>query len=193
MTSLAPSRADGPRREHPGAAYDLRIAEPGHTLVVGLGNPILGDDGVGWRVVDELDDLDHEEASLQQACVGGVSLMELLVGYRRAIIVDAIIDPDAPLGSVWRKPLSEVETRVASHLDSTHDAPLPAAIEAGRAMDADLPADIEVVGIVIERGDVFGEELSDAVAAAVPVAAAEVAGVLRREPSVSPQGEPIHA
>ncbi len=177
----------------PGAAYGLRIAEPGETLVVGLGNPILGDDGVGWRVIDELDELDHDEASLQQACVGGVSLMELLVGYRRAIIVDAIIDPEEAPGSVWCRPLSAVETGVASHLDSSHDAPLPAAIAAGRAMGANLPSDIDVVGIVIQRGDVFGEELSDVVAAAVPVAAAEVVGVLRERRSSSPQGEPVHA
>lgn len=176
----------------PGAAYGLRIAEPGETLVVGLGNPILGDDGVGWRVIDELAELGHERASLQQACVGGVSLMELLVGYRRAIIVDAIIDPEDEPGSVWCRPLAAVETRVGSHLDSTHDAPLPAAIDAGRAMGADLPSDIEVVGIVIERGDVFGEQLSDAVAAAVPVAVAKVVGALQRRP-VSPQGEPVHA
>ena len=173
--------------------YGLRIAEPGETLVVGLGNPILGDDGVGWRVIDALDELDHGEASLQQACVGGVSLMELLVGYRRAIIVDAIIDPGDRPGSVWCKPLSAVETRVASHLDSTHDAPLPAAIEAGRAMGAELPSDIEVVGIVIERGDVFGEELSDAIAAAVPVAAAAVVGALREVRPTPSQVESVHA
>jgi hydrogenase maturation protease len=177
----------------PREAYGLRVAEPGDTLVVGLGNPILGDDGVGWRVIDELDGLDHAEASLQQACVGGVSLMELLVGYRRAIIVDAIIDPAQAPGSVWCRPLSAVETRVASHLDSTHDAPLPAAIEAGRAMGAVLPSDIEVVGIVIERGDVFGEQLSDSVAAAVPVAAALVAGALQGPRPSSPRGEAVHA
>ncbi len=176
-----------------GTAYGLRIAEPGHTLVVGLGNPILGDDGVGWRVIDELDALEHDEASLQQACVGGVSLMELLVGYRHAIIVDAIIDPNAEPGSVWCRPLWAVETQVASHLDSTHDAPLLVAIEAGRALGADLPSDIEVVGIVIERGDVFGEQLSDVVAAAVPVAAAAVVGALRGLRPSSPQGETVHA
>ena len=173
--------------------YGLRLAEPGDMLVVGLGNPILGDDGVGWRVIDAVDELDHEEASLQQACVGGVSLMELLVGYRRAIIVDAILDPEAAPGSVWCKPLSAVETRVASHLDSTHDAPLPAAIDAGRAMGADLPTDIEVVGIVIDRGDVFGEQLSDVIAAAVPVAAAEVVRALWTQPAALRQGEPVHA
>jgi hydrogenase maturation protease len=107
-----------------GEAYGLRFAEPGDTLVVGLGNPILGDDGVGWRVIDELDGMDHGDASLQQACVGGVSLMEIMVGYRRAIIVDAVIDPEAVPGSVWCRPLAEVETRIASHLDSTHSASL---------------------------------------------------------------------
>ena len=178
---------------NPAQAYGLRLAEPGETIVVGLGNPILGDDGVGWCVIDELDELEHDEASLQQACVGGVSLMELLVGYRRAIIVDAIIDPEDEPGSVWCKSLSAVETRVASHLDSTHDAPLPAAIEAGRALGADLPSDIKVVGIVIERGDVFGEQLSEDVAAAVPVAAAQIVGALRELRLSSPQGEPVHA
>ena len=102
-----------------------------------------------------------------------------MVGYRRAIIVDAVRDPAAPLGSVWCRPLAAVETRLASHLDSTHDATLPAALLAGRAMGAELPSEIDVVGIVIDRGDVFGERLSDAVEAAIPVAAAAVEEMLR--------------
>jgi hydrogenase maturation protease len=169
------------------------MAAPGATLVVGLGNPILGDDGVGWRVIDAMADGSPERACLQQACVGGVSLMELLVGYRRAVIVDAIIDPDAEPGTVWCRPLSAVVTRDASHLDSSHDAPLPAAIEAGRAMGADLPEEIDVVGIVIERGDIFGEELSDVVASAVPVAVAAVRDTLQEQPEVPRRGEFVHA
>jgi hydrogenase maturation protease len=101
------------------------------------------------------------------------------VGYRHAIIVDAVIDPTSRPGSVWCRPLAEVETNGASHLDSSHDATLPAALEAGRAMGAELPTEIDVVGIVIERGDVFGEELTDVVEAAVPVAAAAVEEALR--------------
>ena len=44
----------------PVEAYGLRIAPPGETLVVGLGNPILGDDGVGWRVIDMLDQIEEK-------------------------------------------------------------------------------------------------------------------------------------
>ena len=95
----------------PDAGYGLRVAESGERLVVGLGNPTLSDDGVGRRVIDALDELGHVEASLQQACVGGASLMEILVGCRRAIIVDAIIDPEETPGSGKCRPLAVVETR----------------------------------------------------------------------------------
>jgi hydrogenase maturation protease len=169
-----------------------RLAAPGETLVVGLGNPILGDDGVGWRVIDELDRSEHPGASLQQACVGGINLMEIMVGYRRAIIVDAVIDPDAATGSVWCRPLADVETRIASHLDSSHDATLSAALAAGHAMGAQLPSEIDVVGIVIAPGDTFSESLSEVVEAAIPVAAAAVEETLRSGPTLE-RRERTHA
>jgi hydrogenase maturation protease len=142
------------------------------TLVIGLGNPILGDDGVGWRVIDALEQrLGDEGVSLQRACVGGVALMERMQGFDRAVVVDAILGSEASPGSLWCRPLAEVVTRTGSHLDSSHDAPLPVALEAGRSMGVDLPRDVHVVGIAIERGDVFSEELSSAVAASVTAAA----------------------
>ena len=72
-----------------------------------------------------------------------------------------------------------METRNASHLDSTHDAPLPVGIDVG--------------GIVIERDDVFGEALTDAVEAAVRVAASAVEQALRERRQETLEGESIHA
>lgn len=148
------------------------------TLVIGLGNPILADDGVGWRVIEALrerrlaGELETILAGvdLELVCVGGVALMEELSSYRRAIIVDAILEPDGEPGRVWCQPLRDVETRTSSHLDSSHDAPLLAALAAGRAMGAAMPDDIEVVGVTITGADTFSEELSAPVAAAVDVA-----------------------
>jgi hydrogenase maturation protease len=145
-----------------------RPATAAGILVIGLGNPILGDDGVGWRVIDALERRPGSPGvSLQRACVGGVALMERMQGFDRAVVVDAILGSEEPPGSLWCRPLADVVTRNGSHLDSSHDAPLPVALEAGRSMGAPLPADIRVVGIAIERGDVFGEALSAPVAAAV--------------------------
>ena len=68
------------------------------TLVVGLGNPILTDDGVGVKVAYAVEhalqsgaqgEPAADEITVTEACVGGLRLMELMVGYGRAIIVDA--------------------------------------------------------------------------------------------------------
>ncbi len=158
------------------------IAMPGATaltLVVGLGNPLRGDDGVGWRVVDALHDAlpaltvgedPIGRVELEQMAVGGLTLMERLVGYERAILVDAVSTGHAPVGTVTCLPLAEIETRAAAHLDSAHDATLPAALAAGRALGATLPAEIWAVGVEAILHDRFEDGLSPEVAAAVPLA-----------------------
>jgi hydrogenase maturation protease len=171
------------------------------TLVVGLGNPLLGDDGVGWNVVAALaDSLVDPAPSVELDClaVGGLTLMERLAGFDRAILVDALVTGrDAP-GTLTVCPLDELAERAAAHLDSAHDAPIGAALEAGRALGACLPDEILVVGIEAERVDTFGEALSAAVAAAVPTAVdrvvrlieAPTAGAVKVAPRRSPAEGP---
>ena len=53
-------------------------------LVIGLGNPILGDDGVGWVVAREVEiRLGASEYNIEVDCLalGGLSLMERLIGF----------------------------------------------------------------------------------------------------------------
>jgi hydrogenase maturation protease len=80
------------------------------TLVVGLGNPILGDDGVGWRVAEEVKrkltfsldpPLEGEDGEIYVDCLslGGISLMERLIGHDRAILIDAFMSED-DVGSI---------------------------------------------------------------------------------------------
>ena len=61
------------------------------TLVLGLGNPILSDDGVGLRVARAVESqLSQQEITVMETSMGGLSLLDLLTGYDRAIIIDAI-------------------------------------------------------------------------------------------------------
>ena len=165
--------------------------EPGRaTLVVGLGNPILGDDGVGWRVVDALEERlardgdarrDAGDVELDRVAVGGLSLMERLVGYDRVVLIDAILGSDR-LGTLTVGSLAETACRLAGHLDSAHDVPLTEALSAGRALGAHLPDEITVVGIAVRQVDVFGERLSPVVAATVDPAVDAILSVLSRQP-----------
>ena len=145
------------------------------TLVVGLGNPILGDDGVGWRVVDEVERRMRPGAAVvvERAALGGLSLMERMVGYPRAVIVDAV-HAGAAVGTVHRCRLAELGDPSAGHTTSTHDVSLATALALGRAVGAAVPDEIEVVGIEVPPQYDFSDTLSPAAAAAVPRAATMV-------------------
>ncbi len=174
------------------AARAIAPTQSGSTLVIGIGNPILGDDGIGWRVVEEVERRWPGEAAVgltagrvpppvvfRCASLGGLSLMERLVGARCAILVDAVRASDRPVGTVFVLPLEDLVPDVSGHLDNAHDASLRVALAAGRSLGAELPVEIVVVGIVAHRVDEFGEELSRPVAAALPVAVEAVLDLLR--------------
>lgn len=142
------------------------------TLVLGLGNPILRDDGVGWRVVEAAREKCRDDGvEFDTVALGGISLMERLIGYQRAVLVDSIQTAGGAAGAVYRLTLDELPTL---HADAIHDASLKAALELGRRLGARLPDDITVVAIEARDLLDFGEMLSPAVEAAVPTAVALV-------------------
>ncbi len=163
------------------------VAAPARTIVVGMGNTLLGDDGVGWRVADEVESwLAAERESgrpfdgveVERLGVGGLRLMESLTGFDSAILVDAAEFPGRPAGEVRLCSLDDLQDYAAGHLDSSHDASLRTALKLGRSLGAALPANIQTITVQACRTEVFGEQLSPEVAAAVPAAAQAVMDLL---------------
>jgi hydrogenase maturation protease len=141
------------------------------TLVLGLGNPILSDDSVGVHVARAVQALLPAEAGIdvQEASLGGLTLMESMFGYTRVILIDAIRVPDFQPGEVRRLTLDDLETLTPTqHSASPHDASLPTAIAAGRQLGLPLPEEIIIFAIQVENVTDFGEQMTPAVAAAVP-------------------------
>ena len=134
------------------------------TLVVGLGNPILGDDGVGWRVAEQIRQQVEPGRQVDVDCLslGGISLMEHLIGYERAILIDAFISEDPP-GAVRVSKLCDLPNYSAFHITSVHDTSLQNAIKLGKSLGAKLPDDVIVVGISAKYVYDFSEELSEPV------------------------------
>ena len=153
------------------------VHRPSSTLIVGLGNPILGDDGVGWRVAEQvkqqLEGATHFRSVphlIEVDCLslGGLSLMERLAGYEHAVLIDAISTGQTPVGSVYSFALEELPDPSAGHTASVHDTSLLTALKVGRTMGVSLPNEIVVVAIETESTYDFSEELTLPVAAAVP-------------------------
>lgn len=144
------------------------------TIIIGLGNPILGDDGVGWEVVQNLQNHFGDTASLEfdYYSLGGISLMEKLTGYQKVILIDAFHSGKYPQGKVVSFPLTELPDLSSGHLSSAHDTSLRNALNLGRDLGINLPKDENIIVIAIESKNVydFSEELSPMVANAVPEA-----------------------
>ena len=152
-------------------------------LVIGLGNPILTDDGVGVRVAravsETLPPRLQNEVEVTEAAVGGLRLMEMMAGYERVILIDAILAADPP-GTLRRLTLPDLEAvSPTQHSASAHDASLITALEAGRRMGLRLPEDIVIYAIAAENVTDFGEQPTPAVARAIPKAVDAVLGELQ--------------
>lgn len=152
-----------------------------NTLVLGLGNPILGDDGVGWKVAEavraRLADL-RSAIEVDFASLGGLSLMERVLGYEHVILVDCMETGEAPVGSVSAMQLADLADPTAGHSASAHDTSLLTALEAARSMGAEVPPRVQVVAIEARTSYDFSEELSPEIEAAVPVATEQVLKLL---------------
>ena len=139
------------------------------TLVLGLGNSILTDDAVAFAVVEEVERrIDRKDVTVSRASVGGLGLLELVVGYDRVIILDAIQTGLADPGHLHR--LTPDEFRGSLRAASSHDVSLATALELGRQLRKDIPREIVIIAVEAVDVETFGEELTPAVAAAVPQA-----------------------
>lgn len=140
------------------------------TIIVGLGNPLLRDDRVGLVIAEQLADTLADEPNIDVVTdfYGGLRLMENMIGYDRAIIIDAILSGSSP-GTVHKLPADSISSERGA---SQHDANLTTALEVGRHAGAQLPANTEIMFIAIEAEDVstFDEECTVHVKAAIPEA-----------------------
>ncbi len=123
---------------------------------------------------------DQSSAEVDCAALGGLSLMERMIGYQRVILVDSMETGQSPAGIVRVLPLEALTNPSAGHSTAAHDASLMTALEMGRKMGLALPESVTVV-VAVEAKNVydFSEELSPAVAAAVPAAVQAVLNELK--------------
>lgn len=137
------------------------------TVIIGMGNPLLADDGVGivvaHAVAKQLQPRLH--LTVTELHTGGIRLMEAMAGFERAVVVDAMVS-GAPPGTLHRfAPHDFVTTK---NTFSSHDTDFVTAYDLGILAGIRLPKRVSFWGIEACEVGLFSERLTDAVAAAVP-------------------------
>ncbi len=155
------------------------------TLIIGLGNPILTDDGVGVKVAyaieDELSSKETDNITVTEASVGGLRLMEMMVGYDRVILVDAMIKKNGKPGTIHKLTIDDLrDISPTQHSASSHDTTLVTALDMGHQLGMPLPKEIVIYAIEVENVLDFNDQPTAAVAAAIPRATKAVLEELQK-------------
>ncbi len=167
---------------------------PADALLLGLGNPILGDDAIGLVLAAAVGERlsgsgDLERLELIDDCSsGGLELLEPLAGRERVFLVDAIVTGQAAPGTLHRFTAGALPP--TRRLAGPHDADLATALALGRRLGMDLPPDeaIAIYAVEIEPANEFratltpdlqrvAPALADAIARDVRAAMAELPAV----------------
>lgn len=135
-------------------------------LILGIGNPLLSDDGAGIYVAAELKEkFDHPDVTVLETATGGLSLLDFLTGYDKAIIIDAIQTVGGTPGQIYRLTPEAFDT--AEHIISPHGIDFRTALELGKKLGLHLPNEIVIYAIEAADVSTFGEECTTPVRKAV--------------------------
>jgi hydrogenase maturation protease len=133
--------------------------------IIGLGNPLRGDDGIGPRLVEELTRRGLPEGvTALDGGTGGLDLLQMLAGWRRAVIVDAA-DVGREPGQFVRFTPEQARLVQAADSFSLHHAGLSEALSLANALGQTLP-DLVIFGVQPAQIG-WGEGLSQAVETAL--------------------------
>lgn len=145
------------------------------TLIIGLGNPILTDDGVGvkvaYRLQEEIDREAHPEITITEASAGGIRLMEAMLGYDRVILIDAFLldEERTQPGRIHRLTLDDLrDLSPTQHSASAHDTTLVTALEAAQELGYHAPSEVIIFAVEVENILEFSETPTPKVARAIP-------------------------
>jgi hydrogenase maturation protease len=153
------------------------------TLVLGIGNTLLGDDGAGVRIVRQVSQQIHScDVTFKETSAAGLNLLDVILGYDRLIVVDAILCAEADTGKVFRLSPDEVDSSGSSV--SLHSCGLDAALKlAGKLYQGQVPRQTAVIAVGIREVDQVSETLSPKVEAALHTAAGLLTAEILRSPA----------
>lgn len=161
----------------------------GRTVVLGLGNPILSDDGVGLAVAGELKRLlavaPVRGVDVLASTRAGFELIDLLRGYARAVILDCIVLSDPQPGRVCRLTLDDVSG--CARLVNAHELSVGTAFRLAEQMGVPMPREVEIIAVEAADTSTIAEGLTPAVQATVSPLAREIHESLKQnEPATDP-------
>jgi hydrogenase maturation protease len=143
------------------------------TLVLGMGNTILTDDGVGIEIARSLKER-KPELEVVETSEAGLALLDFIVGYDRLIIVDSVKTEEGKPGELYKIELGAL--RPTSHLTSLHGVDMATAFELGRKLGYHMPQRVSLYAVEVKDNTSFGEECTEEVGGKISLISEQIIG-----------------
>jgi hydrogenase maturation protease len=134
-------------------------------LVLGIGNILMNDEGVGIHVVTRLEKEGYADADLMDGGTGGFHLLGFIQSYKTVILIDASLDP-FPAGHI--RVLKPKYAKDFPKQLSAHEVGLKDLLDAAFLL-GNMP-EIHLVAITVKDFQEMGMELTPEIEKAVPEA-----------------------
>ncbi len=167
VTGVQCGKNEGKTPVPAGEIFDRR---KGKIIVLGLGNTLVSDDGAGVKAARLLQArLKDPRLVVEELAAGGMYLVEALVGYEAALLIDAFKTEGKRYGELYQLDISRGEEPLSSSgVSFTHGMGLKKALDLARFLDLPLPGRLEIYGIGVKDTLHISEECTPAVERALP-------------------------
>lgn len=156
---------------------NCNATERPRTIVLCLGNELLADDAIGIRAAEILAERMSQVVSVVASSQSGLALLEVLAGYDRAIIVDAIQTGKRPPGQIQRLTPSDLKDTYAP---SPHYAGLPEMFAIAKHLQLRFPTRIDLVAVEVKDTSTLGGEITAEVRSSLGAVVDEVESILAK-------------
>lgn len=138
------------------------------TIILGIGNTIAADDGVGIYIARILSDRfrDYENVTVMEAPIAGFAVVPILHGYDRAFIIDSILTTNCVPGTLHQLSLEDFSGTRQNI--SPHHINLYSCVHIARTCESNIPEDITVFSIEIDKPECFSSECSPVIKKCIP-------------------------
>lgn len=136
-------------------------------LVLGLGNDLLSDDGVGLRLAAALEKHlgPQPRVTIRQTAEMGLSLLDLVCGFDTLILVDAVQTGSVAPGCAHEMDISQLASLAGG---SPHFLGVREVLDLGRALGLDMPREARLFAVEVKDPFTLSQDLTGDLVEAFP-------------------------
>lgn len=142
-------------------------------LILGLGNPILTDDGVGIEIAQKIGE-ENPDLEVVETSEAGLALLDYIAGYDKLIIIDSIKTAKGIPGELYKLELGDF--KAATDLSCSHGVDIASAFKVGEGLGYKMPRYVSIYAVEVKDNSTFGQGCTEEVKERIPFIARQIMG-----------------